>query len=429
MILIACLAVLPNCSSDSARRRLLEEQRARLTRPARSVIVIPGFGVTGLYDPVANRHVWGRPSNAVRTRYIDNLDLPFDSPEGLQQADRLIPKGFVGSRGPINVGWQLVEALRKYGGYTKQDSGSLETARAGNIFPFYYDWRLSASENARYLDRFIDQVRHSGGRTSTEKVDLVAHSAGGLVVETYLKLGTASPDEPLRWSESAARASSKVDRAILISTPLRGTVDAFRVLNEEERFLRRRFSIDIVATFRSLAELLPWNGQFLIDEEGVGIADNLLDAGSWKRLQIGPYHPDAIADAETRAGKEGMARIQMMFDANLRRAATWRNALNQATPSNVPILRLAGDCVATTRLALLRHDRSLAFYERHLHLNEQHLAAVMFEPGDGSVSASSAGGTGQPDARFCDGHQGIASDPNVHQALIRYLLSESFGIP
>ena len=381
------------------------------------MIVVPGFGVTRLFDPVTRHYVWGVPKNTIRTLYPDNLELPVDMSASQTPTDRLIPQGYVGSRGPINIGWQLIEALRKYGGYTPRSLGRAQTGSPVNIFPFYYDWRLSASENASHLDRFIDQVRGESGA----KVDLIGHSAGGLIIETYLKLGTSSPSEPDSWREAGLKASSKVDRAILIAAPLRGTIDGFRILNQEERFLRRRFSIDIVATFRSVPELLPWSGRMVLDEDGEVLKENLLEARSWQHLRLGPYDPVVQADAEKRIGKDGIEKLQKAFESNLKSAASWRTALERARPSSVPVTLLAGDCVATARYALIREDHSLAFYPGKLRSNEQRLAEILFEPGDGSIIATSAGGDRKPDALFCDGHQGLATDPNLHRALVRIL--------
>ncbi len=44
----------------------------------------------------------------------------------------------------------------------------------------------------------------------------------------------------------------------------------------------------------------------------------------------------------------------------------------------------------------------------------------VFEPGDGTVPVSSARPGGEA-LLFCDGHQGMATDPNVHRTLIRLL--------
>ena len=165
MILLLALAA---CTTDRTRRGYLEENARRMytSPPQRVAIVVPGFGVTRLYDPAIDRYVWGTPRSTVRTGFPDDLDLP---PDG---RDRLVPRGYVGSRGPVNVGWQLTEALRKYGGYEREET----------VFAFHYDWRLSARVNAMALRDFIATVRKGG------KVDIVTHSAGSLVALTLVKL-------------------------------------------------------------------------------------------------------------------------------------------------------------------------------------------------------------------------------------------------
>jgi hypothetical protein len=110
---VAALLALAHCSTpfqttDRTRRGYLRANAAALGAPARPVIVIAGFGVTRLFDPVTGRYVWGTPRSVWRTGQPDELDL--------DAKDRLVPRGWVGSRGPINTGWQLAIGLRKFGG-------------------------------------------------------------------------------------------------------------------------------------------------------------------------------------------------------------------------------------------------------------------------------------------------------------------------
>src|SRR5438477_5835963 len=189
------------CTTDATRRGYLQNIAETYDVPPRPVIIVPGFGVTKLYDPETRRYVWGTPRATVHTQYADDLDLP---PSG---HDRLIPRGYAGSRGPVNIGWQLMEGLRKFGRYEPEK----------NVFPFYYDWRLSARENAQKLNQMVEPLRNGG------KVDIVTHSAGAIVALTYVKLGGGA---------------SKVDHLILIAPTQRGVTDAFRVLARPERFLR-----------------------------------------------------------------------------------------------------------------------------------------------------------------------------------------------
>lgn len=309
--------------------------------------MIAGFGVSRLIDPVTGRHVWGTPRAVWQRDFPDDLDL--------DPQDRLIAQGWVGSRGPINTGWQIAIALRKYGGYTADR----------NLFAFHYDWRRSARENARLLGELVERVRGPG------KVDLVTHSAGAIVAIAY------------------AQDSSHVENLVMLAPVRAGSIEAFRIFVRPERFIRRTFSPDIVATWPFVFELLPEDGRVFVDEGGRSIDRDLWDAASW------PFD---------------VAR-------QLPAARTFRNALG--TP-NARVTVLAGDCVPTAVRVLARSDGTYAFYPDDLRKGEEHLASILFEPGDGTVPVSSAKAAGQA-LLFCDGHQGLAADPSVHRAIIRAL--------
>src|SRR5687768_5404211 len=134
-VFILALVVLGACTTDRTRRGYLRNQAEAMSAPARPVIVIPGFGVTRLFDPATGHYVWGTPRTTVHLQYEDDLDLPVEG------RDRLIPRGFAGSRGPVNTAWQLSDALRRYGRYT----------HGRDLHSFAYDWRLSARDNAQRL--------------------------------------------------------------------------------------------------------------------------------------------------------------------------------------------------------------------------------------------------------------------------------------
>src|SRR2546428_7955058 len=164
--IIAALAAMIciSCTTDATRRGYLHTIAESYGAPPRPVIIVPGFGVTRLYDPVTKQYVWGTPRATVHTKYPDDLDLPESG------HDRLVPRGYAGSRGPVNIGWQLMEGLRKFGRYTPDR----------DVFPFYYDWRLSARENATKLDEVVDRIRGRG------KVDILTHSPVANVYSPYL---------------------------------------------------------------------------------------------------------------------------------------------------------------------------------------------------------------------------------------------------
>jgi pimeloyl-ACP methyl ester carboxylesterase len=328
-----------------------------LDAPPRAVIVIPGFGVSRLYDPVAHVYVWGTGHATFRTRYEDDLDLPESG------HDRLVARGFTGSRGPINIAYQLTEGLRRYGRYIEGES----------VFPFAYDWRLSARENASKLGAFIDQV------SPHARVDIVTHSAGAMVALTYVKL---------------QGGADRVDHLVLIAPTRRGVIDAFRVLVRPERFIRRTFTPPMVETWPAIPELLPEDGRFLLGR----------DFDAWK--------PESWRD---------ILPTTPAFERSIVEARRFRDELRDAPmPPNVRATVIAGDCVETARRVLMRPDRSLVFYPGELRPDERAMRKELFEPGDGTVPISSARG-GNDAILFCDGHQGIASDPNVLHAVIELL--------
>lgn len=336
-----CAVALAHCNTtDHTRRGYLRANAASLGKPARPAIVIAGFGVTRLVDPVTGRHVWGTPRAVWRTHYDDDLDL--------DPNDRLVPMGWVGSRGPINTGWQLEIALRKFGGYTE----------GVDVFPFYYDWRRSARDNAKLLGDLIERVRGDG------KVDLVTHSAGATV---------------------ALALDSPYVRNIVLVAPVRhGSIEAFRVFMRPERFLRRTFAPEMVATWPFVFELLPEDGRVFVDEEGKPLDRDLWDPKTWP------------------------------FDVT-KQLANARAFRRDLRAPRAKLTVLAGDCVPTAKKVLARRDGTYAFYPSDLREHEKHLAKILFAPGDGTALAD-------PDAMlFCSGHQGLAADPSVHRAMIRAL--------
>ena len=327
--------------------------------------------MTRLFDPETRRYVWGTPRTTMHLGYADDLDLPSGG------RDRLIPRGFAGSRGPINTAWQLTTALQKYGGYTPEQ----------NLYAFAYDWRLSARDNARLLGELVERVRGEG------RVDIVTHSAGALVALTYVQL---------------QGGGATVENLILIAPPKRGVVDAFRVLVRPERFIRRVFSSEVVATWPFVFELMPEDGRFLIDENGRQLDFDAWEPATWRGLSAGD---DAGAAARAASPRHVTSARQL------------RDRLNDTPmPSKVHVTVIAGDCVPTAHRVLARRDGSYAFYPDELRPGEEHLAPLLFESGDGTVPVSSAV-AGTDASLFCDGHQGIATDPNVHRALVRTLRS------
>lgn len=119
----------------------------------------------------------------------------------------------LGNRGGLldvpGVGWRaLAFALEGNDG-----SGQPFGYRVGcSVFPVPYDWRLRPDQAARdFLKPWIDEAKRRTGKT---KVDIVAHSMGGLVSRAYIQSSDYQND---------------VDRLIMVGTPNHGSPMAYYI--------------------------------------------------------------------------------------------------------------------------------------------------------------------------------------------------------
>jgi len=107
---------------------------------------------------------------------------------------------------PTVVGWkQLISALET----ARDKNGEPAGYRVGcSIFVVPYDWRLRPDQSAReYLQKKIDHAKNLSHKT---KVDIVAHSMGGLVARAYIQGGSYEDRRD-------------VSRLIMVGTPNRGS--------------------------------------------------------------------------------------------------------------------------------------------------------------------------------------------------------------
>lgn len=393
---------------NGTRRTYLERMTEYLPEPSRPVIVIPGFGNSRLYNVETGESVWGHGKNLVHTKYEDDLDLPVDPDTGMFGRDNLVPDGgFAGSRAPFNIAFTLRSALRNFGRYA---DGNEDPDNVGAVYAFAYDWRLSATTNARLLDEFIDSIRAHHG-ANPPQVDLVAHSAGGLIALAYLHLGGLEADaDPDQIAAASRRAVDKVASVTLIGVPQRGTNEVVRALTRGDKLVRRELPPSMMASFPSIPEMLPEDGMIFIDEQGRKVDFDIWDPAAWKAYGFAIW------------SKNPSPEVQEAFEGSFERARKVREMLGRPLPQGVREHVIVSDCVPTAGRVLLRSDRSLAFYPTELKDEERALGKIMFVPGDGSIEAQSALGRSQSASIFCAGHHGMAGDPSVHRTLIRGLV-------
>ena len=175
------------------------------------VIIIPGIG--GSYLDTSNgTEVW--------PNVIDGLILPSDT--YLDQL-MLTQTGKIDSTEPIMT---AKDAIRKIefnlpiiGTIFKEDFfdgliNQLESngyVEGQDLFVFSYDWRLDIRDDMPALQNKIDSIRQ---QTGSDKVDIIAHSMGGLLAKEYIK----NYDQ------------NEIGKFIDIATPHLGAPKAFKIL-------------------------------------------------------------------------------------------------------------------------------------------------------------------------------------------------------
>ncbi len=202
------------------------------------VIVIPGILGTSLYNE--GDLLWVDPYELVLGIQGDLLDL---------QSLALTATGSSAphiTTGQLLDGTEVIPPLNGRVDYY----GGLEAALLQNnrpVFTFPYDWRLDNAGNADLLNTFIEKTVLLVSGAS--KVDIVAHSMGGLLVRRYAR----------------EYGVGRIRKVIYLATPHLGSPNSFGELsfnNSLGQFLHIDFIPDatlaiLSRTFPSVFELLP----------------------------------------------------------------------------------------------------------------------------------------------------------------------------
>lgn len=215
------------------------------------VIIIPGITGTKLIKNYSdNLEVWP-----------NFLLLAFDTIDEILNQLILLSSGIPDPERPMILGDIIRSApgLDIFNGLIGQLRQ--EGYREGvDLFVLPYDWRLSNTANAIVVKEKIEAVLSQSGK---EKVDIIAHSMGGILSKAYI----------------AQYGKEKVDQLFFIGTPHLGAPKSFKTLmygddmgmgvsfqNSPENFLHilspNRVKV-ISQNMPSIYELLPIEGMLI----------------------------------------------------------------------------------------------------------------------------------------------------------------------
>jgi len=410
------------------------------------VILIPGLFGSKLRSRTTGTERWpGRWDRVLFGDYRD-LELAFDPitlevlPDDLEAfdiADSVLGRDYYGP---------IIDALVRFGGYVPATPGTPVKKGERRYYLFPYDWRQDNVEHARGLEALNETVRQDYGRPDL-RVDIVAHSMGGVIARYYLRYGTVDVLGGMP-ALITLHGTQRVRKLVLLGSPNFGSVSALQSYLAGEPIGLQRTRPEILATMPSGYQLFPHPiANWLIDASAKPLADDLFDPATWERYQWNVYDPVAVARIRAARGPDAdayLAALRGYFAHRLERARRLSWMLSTPEPATpIRYVLFGGDCTLTpARIAIENVDGAPRTRLKPEDVRVGASAALeraMLEPGDGRVTKPSllARETLDPTAQqneesflpiayyffLCEHHNRLTGNVNFQDNLLNVLLT------
>jgi len=402
---------------------------------AAPVILIPGVFGSRLRDRASGDEVWPGPWWRVLFSSYDDLALEFDAQTLRPKASKLEPYGIAEQVFGRDFYKPILDTLTRHGGYAPGVLG--QPARPGErrLYVFAYDWRQDNVASAGELHKLIEAIRRDYGNPAL-RVDLVAHSMGGLVARYYLRFGTRDVLDG-NPQQVTMDGSASVRKLVLLGTPNLGSASSLQAFLNGERVGLGRISPRTLSTLPSGFQLFPHPlAHWLIGMDGQPRGEELFDMATWRQRGWSIFTPGGPPPDEA---------AQRLFAHHLERGRRMAWMLSVAEPvSPIRYVLFGGDCHLTPArlLAEPMDGREVTRLEPSQIKAPQpgvNYEEAMLEPGDGRVTKPSllARETLDPSAPqhedsflpvayaffLCEHHNSLTSNINFQDNLLNVLLT------
>jgi pimeloyl-ACP methyl ester carboxylesterase len=450
MLLLACLLLAPTAAH--AEKPDLERLYANLVDDPQQppVVLIHGLMGSTLVDAATGKEFW--PGSLGSLAFGNYARL------GVEDDRSLVPGELVTDlAGVVDYYGELLRVLETVGRFKRGMPGTPVPADdRRRYYVFLYDWRRDNVEAARGLHELIERIRADYGDPDL-RVDLIAHSNGGLVARYYLRYGARDVLDGTN-PKPTAEGASRVRRLLMLGTPNLGSATSLYRLQHGVRVGLRTVPVEVLASFVTPFEALPHpDAPVVVDPHGQPVPLDLYDPETWRARHWSVYSPEVEqrvreSASEPALGASMVAQLHATFERNLVRAGRFQRAL--AVPfeaADVEVALFGGDCTLTLARAIYVRDGNgerLAYEPRDvlppgsdLELTDgarKRLDRLLFEPGDGLVTRASQVGRDRPLAArdrpaplfplaqsffLCEGHGQLTANPYFQNNLLNFLLS------
>jgi len=408
------------------------------------VILIPGVLGSRLSRGVGGAEAWPGSTRKLLTSGYLELALRID-PDTLEPLDDgLVASGLFDAAAGQDFYGKIVRRLTGVGGYELAKPGEPMAKPRARLYLFPYDWRQDNVRTVQKLDTLIEQIRADYGDPAL-RVDVIAHSMGGLIVRYYERYGTNDVLDGNTFAVTGTGAA-KIRRVVLLGTPNQGTVTAVHKFLHGYRVALSRLPTEGVVTMPAMFQLFPHPlVDWVADSAGKPIESDLFDIRTWKRFEWSIF--DRSVQRRIRRMPEiwpKQAVFERWFDKRLERAQrfVWSLMVPIGHVGLIRPLLFGGDCMPTPRRLVIEEigGDSIA------RLRPEQVArpvpgvdyeSLMYAPGDGSVTRSSllADHYFESDAPLtelaladgamlaCERHDSLTGNGDFLDALLIYLLA------
>lgn len=413
------------------------------------LVVVPGAFGSRLKDRRTGREIWPGTSAELLASNYRGLELDIDADE-LEPlcADVEAYAVFRAGLGRDFYG-QVLDTLQHAGGYVRCRPGVPAPDGARAFYTYCYDFRLDNVHAARGLGELIERIRADHGDPAL-RVDVLAHSNGGLLARYYARYGDADLPESGPFHPTGAGCGS-IRRLLLVGTPNLGTMQPVLSYLRGEEIGLRNIPPEVIATCTGAPQMMPHPAvPWLVDVGGHRIDADLYDLRTWQDFRWSLYDERVVERTIDRhgggdAGRRYLAMLRLYTEKHLVRGRRFAESLAVPAPGAEPRLYVFGaDCELTlARLALESEGGRLHGRERvedvvqpSPHVDYQRL---MFEPGDTVVTRSSLLGrrtrnVAAPRSEIeslpiahsvflCESHQHLTGNASFQDNLLNALLS------